>query len=171
MTPENWNQVVQDSYTAIGWVAVPYFLLLFLLGYYIVKTLFLVIMLSNFESSVPVRYADGESVAIGLNALLLQAAAHAQDSDETKDGEPSEAKRHQLAKASSTETTDEDQLSSPRPRLKPSGSSAEAKQPEQSKHSNEHSRASQLPASRMRPKARIMTSLGFSRNRRRGWIR
>ena len=45
MTPENWNQVVMDAYRAVGWVGIAYLMPLFLIGHYIIETLFLVIML------------------------------------------------------------------------------------------------------------------------------
>lgn len=49
LTGENWNSVMYDAWRAVGGGAVVYFILLVVLGNFIVLNLFLAILLGNFE--------------------------------------------------------------------------------------------------------------------------
>jgi hypothetical protein len=51
MTPENWNQVLYDAVNARGWGGAVYLVSLYLIGNYIVLSLFLAIMLGNFDKA------------------------------------------------------------------------------------------------------------------------
>ena len=46
---ENWNEVMFDAINALGWVAAVYFVLLVIIGNFILLNLFLAILLGNFE--------------------------------------------------------------------------------------------------------------------------
>ena len=47
-TPENWNQIIYDLHQSIGWGAVVYIVCTYLIGHYVIETLFVVVMLSDF---------------------------------------------------------------------------------------------------------------------------
>jgi hypothetical protein len=51
LSGENWNTVMYDSWRAIGWGAVIYFLLLVIIGNFIVMNLFMAILLQRFEGN------------------------------------------------------------------------------------------------------------------------
>ena len=59
MTPENWNTVLYDAKHAVGWPGAIFILGIFLLGFYIMMSLFLAVMVVNFD----VQTEEGAQVA------------------------------------------------------------------------------------------------------------
>ena len=51
LTGENWNQVLYETFAAVGPLAIIYFVLLNVIGNYLILNLFLAILLGNFEAS------------------------------------------------------------------------------------------------------------------------
>ena len=49
MTPENFNQVITDGINAVGWGGGVYLLFVMIFGHYVIETLFMVIIVSNFH--------------------------------------------------------------------------------------------------------------------------
>ncbi len=51
---ENWNVLMYDCWRATSWLAPIYFLSLVILGAFVIMNVFLAILLSNFDSDLPV---------------------------------------------------------------------------------------------------------------------
>ncbi len=51
---ENWNVLMYDCWRATSWLAPIYFLSLVILGGFVIMNVFLAILLSNFDSDLPV---------------------------------------------------------------------------------------------------------------------
>ena len=70
LTGENWNFVMYDAWRGTSWLAALYFVLLIILGIFLLMNLFLAILLNNFSGVMEKALDDAEAAAAADHSTL-----------------------------------------------------------------------------------------------------